>query len=73
MIKLKNLKKMVRCFNLEHDTFVLQEGRSGVGKPEVLDMMPLEIKEVHEDVLECAEIRSALRPRKGPPTLRVIK
>ena len=71
-MKIKNLKRQVRVFNLEHPTFVNKAGEHPVGKPETLTLLPLEAVEIHEDAALCAEIRAALRPLKGRPTLRVI-
>jgi len=72
MVKLKNLKRRMRAFNLEHPTFVNTTGANGTGKPEVLTMRAHEVSEVHEDALLCAEIKNALNPTKGRPTLRVL-
>lgn len=71
MAVLKNLLRRTRAFNLEHPTFVNDPGENGVGKPESLTLLPREEKTVHDDVLECREVRNALRPSKGRPTLRV--
>jgi hypothetical protein len=72
MAKLKNLTRRIRSFNLEHPTFVNQQGANGLGKPEALTLLPLEVKEVHADALICREIKGALNPLKGRPTLRVL-
>lgn len=72
MKKLKNLKRRMRCFNLEHPTFVNEQGDNGIGKPEALTMRSLEIVEVHDDALLCREIKAALTPKTGRPTLRVL-
>jgi hypothetical protein len=69
-VKLKNLSRRMRSFNLEHPTFSNVEGENGVGKPEALTMLSREIVEVHEDALLCREVKAALSPRKGRPTLR---
>lgn len=71
-MKLKNLMRQMRVFNLEHPTFLNQAGLNGVGKPEALTMLSREVVEVHPDVLQCREISSALNPRVGRPTLRVV-
>ena len=71
-VKLKNLKRQVQVFNLEHSFFVNQQGENGVGEPESLTLLSLETKEVPVQVLECAEIKAALRPAKGLPSLRVL-
>ena len=72
MVMLRNLQRRMRVFNLEHPTFVNQEGDNGLGKPESLTLLPLEVRDVHEDMLSCVEIKSALGPSKGRPPLRVI-
>ena len=72
MAKLKNLTRRMRCFNLEHPTFLAQQGDNGTGKPETLTLLPLEVKEVHADVLECREVKFALNPSKGRAILRVL-
>lgn len=72
MVRIKNLKRRMRSFNLEHPTFTKAVGSNGQGKPESLTLLALQIKEVHEDVLKCVEIRNALAPKNGRPTLRVI-
>ncbi len=72
MVKLKNLSRRMRSFNLELPTFVNSQGTNGVGKPETLTMLAHEIKEVPAEALQCREIRSALNPSKGRPTLRVL-
>lgn len=72
-IKLKNLLRRRRAFNLEHSSFVEAKGDNGKGKPEVLTVGPREIVEVPSTVLHCREIKSALKPQKGRPTLRVVK
>ena len=72
MAILKNLLRRTRAFNLEHPTFVNDPGENGVGKPEALTLLPREQKVVHDDVLMCREIRAALDPLKGRPTLRVL-
>ncbi len=72
-MKLKNLLKRMRVFNLEHPYFVSSEGKRGVGKPESMTMLPLEVVEVPEAAAKCREIASALRPKDGRrPTLRVL-
>lgn len=74
MVKLQNLQRRMRVFNLEHPTFVQAAGLNGVGKPESLTLLPRETKEVHPDVLLCVEVKAALRPRdqRTRPTLRVV-
>jgi len=72
MAQLKNLLRRTRAFNLEHPTFLNLAGENGVGKPEALTLLPRETKTVHADVLACVEVRNALRPSKGRPTLRVM-
>ncbi len=72
MVKLKNLKRRLRVFNLEHPTFVDAHGEHGPGRTETLTLMPRETKDVHPDVLKCVEVASALDHSKGRrPTLRV--
>lgn len=71
-VKLRNMKRRMRVFNLEHPTFLNKNGEHPAGRPEVLTLLPLEVKEVEEDVLQCVEVRKALRPLKGRPTLRVV-
>lgn len=71
-IKLMNLKRRMRVFNLEHPTFRNTPGENGAGKPETLTIEPRQAIDVHPDVLECVEIKKALRPSKGRPTLRVL-
>ena len=70
--KLKNLLRRTRAFNLEHPHFVNANGEHPVGKPETLTLLPLEVRDVPEETLQCREIRACLRPPKGRPTLRVI-
>lgn len=73
MVKLRNLVRRTRAFNLEHPTFLAMEGDNGVGKPEVLTLLPFESQAVHEDALHCVEIKKALTARPGrPATLRVV-
>lgn len=72
MKQLRNLKRRMRVFNLEHPTFVNAAGEHPVGKPESLTLLPLEVREVHDDVLLCREVAKALRPIVGRPTLRVV-
>lgn len=72
MAKLRNLKKRIRVFNLEHPTFLNRKGEHPVGKPETLTLLPLEVREVEEDVLTCVEVKNALNPKVGRPTLRVV-
>lgn len=72
MVKLKNLLRRTRVFNLEHATFKNAPGEHPVGKPEVLTLWPLEAKDVHEDTLKCAEVESALSSHNGRATLRVL-
>lgn len=72
MKKLKNLARRIRVFNLEHPDLVNIDGDNGRGNPESLTLMPLEVKEVPESALECREIKAALQPSKGRPTLRVL-
>ena len=71
-MKLMNLQRRMRVFNLEHPTFVNEPGANGAGKPESLTMLSRETMDVHADVAECAEVKSALNPSKGRPTLRVV-
>ena len=71
-MNVREKKRRMRSFNLEHPTFVNEPGHNGVGKPEVLTMKPLEVIEVHEDALACREIKAALTPKAGRPTLRVL-
>lgn len=71
-VKLLNLQRRMRSFNLEHPTFLNQNAEHPVGKPESLTLLPREIKIVDEDVLLCREIKAGLAPRKGRPTLRVV-
>ncbi len=71
-VKLLNLKRAMRSFNLEHPDFLNVNGEHPVGKPETLTMLSRETKEVPEATLECREIRAALHPKKGRPTLRVL-
>lgn len=73
MVKLKNLKRRTRVFNLEHPAFVNAHGEHGVGKPDTLTMLPKEVVEVRPETLECRQVRAALRPKVGRPTLRVIE
>lgn len=73
MIKLRNLQRRMRCFNLEHPTFKNAPGNNGAGKPEAMTMLALETVDVHEDTLLCREVKAALNPSKGRPTLRVLK
>lgn len=73
MIKLKNLQRRMRVFNLEHPTFLNAPGEHPAGHPETLTLLPLEVREVHEDVLLCAEVKAALTDHEiRRPTLRVI-
>lgn len=72
MAKLKNLKRRMRVFNLEHPAFTSVTGANGLGKPESLTLLPLEAKEVSTETLACREIAAALSPKSGRPTLRVI-
>lgn len=73
MVKLKNLTRRIRSFNLEHPTFKNAPGVNGAGRPESLTMLPRQVLEVHPDTLACVEIRAALNPHgKRRPTLRVI-
>jgi len=72
MVKLKNLQRRMRVFNLEHPTFKNAPGGNGAGKPEALTMLSLETQEVHADTLLCAEVKAALNPSKGRATLRVV-
>ena len=71
-IKLRNMKRRLRSFNLEHPTFKNDGAKTAVGKPESITFLPLETKDVHPDVLECREVAAALRPKAGRPTLRVV-
>ena len=71
-VKLLNLQRRLRSFNLEHPTFLNQNAEHPVGKPETLTILPREAKVVDADVLLCREIKAALTPRKGRPTLRVV-
>lgn len=71
-VKLMNMKRQMRSFNLEHPDFVNKNGEHPVGRPETLTMLPREVKVVPKAALECSEIRAALRPLKGRPTLRVL-
>lgn len=71
-IKLKNLKRQMRVFNLEHPTFLNQEGEHPVGRPETLTMLSRETRDVHPDTTSCVEVAAALRPKKGRPSLRVV-
>lgn len=72
-VKLKNLLRQARVFNLEAEYFRSQAGENGVGKPESLTLMPLEVREVPAQALECAEVKANLHPRRGRPTLRVVE
>lgn len=72
MANLKNLTRRIRSFNLEHPKFVGEAGDNGIGKPESLTLLPLETKVVDIEALSCAEIKAALNPTKGRPTLRVL-
>lgn len=73
MAKLKNMQRRLRTFNLEHSAFVDADGEYPAGKPEVLTLMPKEVKVVRPEVLECREIRAALYPKNDRPTLQLIK
>ena len=72
MKKLMNLKRQMRGFNLDHPAFLLSEGEHPVGRPETLPLLAREVKEVPDEALECREIRGAMYPKKGRPTLRVL-
>jgi len=73
MVKLKNLLRQTRVFNLDHPTFLGTAGEHPVGKPETLTLFPLEARDVHDDVIKCAGVKSALAPTNGArPTLRVL-
>lgn len=72
MAKIKNLTRQMRVFNLEHPAIRLEQGDNGVNKPESLTLLPLEVKAVRPEVLECAEVKAALNPKKGRATLRVL-
>lgn len=73
-IRLKNLLRRMRVFNLEHPVFVNAPGANGVGKAEALTMLPLQTMTLPAQVLECVEIKAAmLKHKKGRlPTLRVV-
>ena len=71
-VKLLNLQRRTRAFNLEHPTFVNQNLEHPVGKPESLTLLPREAKGVDADVLLCREIKAAIAPRRGRATLRVV-
>lgn len=73
MVKLKNLLRRMRTFNLEHPTFINDPDHNPAGKPGALTMLSREKVEVHEDALQCREIAAALNPKDGSrPTLRVV-
>lgn len=72
MPNLKNLTRRIRSFNLEHPKFVAEAGDNGLGNPESLTLLPLEAKVVPDEALLCREIKAALNPTKGRPTLRVL-
>ncbi len=65
MAKLTNMLRRLRTFNLEHPSLC-----DASGKPGVLTLHPRATVEVSPDVLECTEIKNALNPTKGRPTLR---
>lgn len=72
MAKIKILNKTRRMlhFNLEHPHFLDQPGQNGVGKPEVLTLLPRETVEIDEAALKCAEVASAVAAK--PPILLVV-
>ena len=72
-IKIRNLKRQMRVFNLEHNKFVSSPDNSPAGQPESITFLPLETKEVDEEVALCREVKAALtrHPRRRP-TLRVV-
>lgn len=72
MVKVRNLLRRMRVFNLEHPHFTSTQGENGLGKPETLTMLAHEVRELPEEVLECREVKAALKPKKGRPTLRVV-
>lgn len=76
-VKIRNLIRQSRVFNLEHPEFVNRTGdHSGstpAGQPEAVTFQPLEVKELPASACECAEIKAALtRHPKRRPTLRVV-
>lgn len=73
MVKLKNLLRRMRVFNLEHPRFMNENAEHPVGKPESLTLLAREVREVPPEALECREIKAGLYPKKGRPTLRVIQ
>lgn len=72
-VKIRNLLRQSRCFNLEHPDFVNSPTNSAVGMPESVSFLPLEVKELPSAAQECREIKAALtRHPKRRPTLRVV-
>lgn len=73
-VKLKNLLRRMRCFNLADGHSLSIEGDNGIGKPEVLTLLPLEMKIVDRRILESPGIKEGLSPRdsKKRPTLRIL-
>lgn len=72
-VRIKNLLRRMRVFNLEHPHFVNTTGEHPVGKPEAVTFLALEEKELPQEALQCREIKKALtRHPKRRPTLRVL-
>lgn len=73
-VKLKNLQRAMRVFNLESPHFVENQGKNGRGKPESVTFLAHQTLELPEQVLECTEIKSALKEtNRRRPTLRIVK
>jgi len=74
VVKLLNLLRRPRVFNLERAHFTESTGLNGIGEPESVTLLARETVEVHPEVLLCREVEAALRPPSGGrPTLRVVK
>lgn len=61
MIKIKNKNRKMQCYNLETDHFKHQKGENGKGKPESITFLGLEKRDCPKEVLECEEIKSAVK------------
>jgi len=60
MAILKNKRRRLQTFNLDAPFFVKNRNETLWGKPCSMTLLALEQKEVHDAVLSCTEVKTAL-------------
>ena len=69
MVTLKNKRRRMLVFNLEAPFFLRNKNETEWGQPCSISFLSLEEREVHDAVLSCSEVKTAIA--KGD--LRVLK